>query len=94
MNKLIALAFALSLVACTESADVPNGPVSPDPSPAIAVEKMGEPDECGIVPDSELCAIACDQQALLEAYVQPGTCAVYECHLADGSPINVGGCRR
>ena len=33
MNKLIALAFALSLVACTESEDDVQGlPVSPDPS--------------------------------------------------------------
>lgn len=93
MMKNIALVLAaVALVACAEEVETLDDlPVAADPTPAL--ERVAEPDECGIVPDTELCALACDRQAFIETYVQPGTCVAYECTLADGSPIRVGGCR-
>jgi hypothetical protein len=91
MNKLIALAFALSLVACVETESDPQDlPVQADP--AVAAAMTAYDDSCGVVPDSEVCALACNSEVLIETFVPVGTCIAWQCSREDGSPVLVGGC--
>jgi hypothetical protein len=53
---------------------------------------MDKAPQCADLPqDDSACAHACDQDALL-SYIPEGTCATFNCPLADGSMYVTGGC--
>ncbi|MBA3459401.1 MAG: hypothetical protein H0T46_05535 [Deltaproteobacteria bacterium] len=58
-----------------------------------AGEDGGNEDVCGLLPCDGPCSLACDYEALIEQYVPPGTCASFYCHLTDGRPFSLDGCR-
>lgn len=58
-----------------------------------AGEDAGGEDICGLLPCEGPCSLACDYAALIEQYVPPGTCASFYCHLTDGRPFAIDGCR-
>lgn len=99
MLLLIAMATA-----CADSADmtvddfqpVPSVDDAPDVSDASALraslDQPSEPSVCDLLPnDDSACAHACDPDAV-EAAIPPGTCAVLECPLTDGTTYRTGGC--
>ena len=92
---------ALSACAVEESAPPPEpeAPVSDlaqasTGAPASADDAAdADEDICGLLPCDGPCSLACDYNALIEQYVQPGTCASFYCHLTDGRPFSLDGCR-
>jgi hypothetical protein len=103
MRLLLSLLAAGALAAC--AVDDPAAPPQPEATvsdlaqastgaPASAADVAGEAEDiCGLLPCDGQCSLACDYNALLEQYVQPGTCASFYCHLEDGRPFSVDGCR-
>ena len=90
-------ALLLCGAACADSSDetVPDVPVQ-DVDPAVADPEGFAPQSapfCEVPADAEgPCAIACDHDAVIEQYVPEGTCTIFECEHADGSPLRTGGC--
>lgn len=100
LNKTLTI-LAVLLSACVDSPEGVGMPNVIHKDPAVfdgrlqTVEQSVANDgtnACDLLPDEGPCALACDQDALF-ATIDPGTCVSYHCELADGSQINIGGCR-
>lgn len=98
MLKIASLTFvAFSLVACVDDT---TGPDERELAPLPASTEITGPtegkadtdDTCHVLPTSDACAVACDEEALQEL-IPPGTCILFRCQLDDGSEVGVGGCR-
>lgn len=99
MRAIIA-ALVLCGAACADSEpeQLPDESedVLPPESDAIAhpVGEIRSARACEVPAGAEgACALACTPEDALELYVPEGTCVIYECTLADGTPTRVGGCR-
>jgi hypothetical protein len=99
-THLSLLAFGV-LTACAVEED---SATPPEPQTAVsdlaqasaddaAGADEGDENICGLLPCEGPCSLACDYKALLEQYVLPGTCASFYCHLTDGRPFGLDGCR-
>ena len=51
-----------------------------------------ETDVCALLPLDGACSLACDYDALVQQYVQKGSCATFFCRLSDGRSIVVDAC--
>jgi hypothetical protein len=104
MRKLLYIVMVTACAACAEQVDAPIGEIdgmSPPPVEQEDAEELGrqrtyyadQDASCAQLPnDGSACAHACDQAAL-EQFIPPGTCATFECPLPDGTVMRVGGCR-
>jgi hypothetical protein len=92
MNKLIVLAFSLSLVACVESETVMDPQDLPVEDQTAELTLATYDESCGIVGESEACALGCNNQLVIETFVPVGQCIAWQCMREDGSPVIVGGC--
>lgn len=104
MRKLLYIVMTTACAACAQEVDAPitelDGPMPPLVDPEEAEEDglpgnyfADQADQCAQLPqDGSACAHACDPVAL-EAFIPEGTCATFECPLADGTVVRVGGCR-
>ncbi len=106
MRKLLYIVAVAVCAACAAEIDAPISEIdgmSPPPVDQEDAEDLGRPDvyyadqddqddACYQLPDDgSACAHACDQAAL-ESFIPAGTCATFECPLADGTVMRVGGC--
>ncbi len=104
MRSLLSSLAIVVLAAC--AAD--DTPAPPEPESAVgdlaqastgapaSADDAGEEDGeniCDLLPCDGPCSLACDYDALIEQYVLPGTCASFYCHLTDGRPFSLDGCR-
>jgi hypothetical protein len=102
MRKLLfAMVMTLGAAACAEVLDDPDlelegQPPAPSDSEIDQIENprfAPEPGQCDMLPaDNSACAHACDPD-MLEAFIPPGTCVIFDCPLGDGTQVRVGGCR-
>lgn len=92
---------ALCVAACVSSErEVEPGVVSYDEGPANVVQAVAPDsggddttdDICSLLPADGPCALACDEGALADTYVPPGTCVAFGCTLTDGRMISVHAC--
>lgn len=96
MRKLL-LVIAVAAASCADGGDTEVDNASVPTSdlaalPAGVREKTAEPSVCDQLPDDDsVCAHACDPAAV-QAAIPPGTCAIFECPLDDGSVFRTGGC--
>ena len=92
------LVVAVCGFSCT-TADIalPDGePPTKDESADVTLTfagPPGDPDVCSLLPDEGPCALACDPDALIEAYVPAGSCVAFACTLDNGQEIAVHACR-
>jgi hypothetical protein len=93
--KVCTLMFA-ALAACADDAvpdepDVPDNPNIADPETDATLYSGTL---CEISPQTNQgpCLLACDPEALVDQWVPEGTCVAFECPLANGTTIRVGGC--
>ncbi len=98
-NKLLAAAVLL-LAACADQAgpavDTTSGsaPSYALTATARSVRPAVGTDVCSLLPaDSGPCSLACKPALLSEQFIDPGSCAWYECTLSNGQTITAGGCR-
>ena len=86
--------LASAPVDVTPGIDVPSPELPPRPAPPSVAEEDGEPDLCLLAVEEEgPCSLACDNDAVIEAFVPEGTCLVFTCDLTTGDHLRVGGCR-
>jgi len=96
MTKLLALVAALSLAACTDDA----APTDESQSTVDVTEEMAadQPadqtgDLCQLLPTdaADPCSHLCDEEGI-GAFIPEHTCALFVCHLTDGTTYHAGGC--
>jgi hypothetical protein len=102
LAKLLVIATVLGASGCVadESAAVSDNvarPVSQSaqldvPAPPDRDPEDDATDGCVAAATDGPCSLACVNEALVDRFVPENTCAVFDCPLADGSEIRVGGC--
>ena len=92
LARTFAVAFVFCGSACTGD-DVSPGDTDTgsDGAQASLHHPLVSPNEdegiCSALPDDGPCALLCDRDALLAAYVPLGSCVVLGCELTDGREI-------
>jgi len=96
MTKLLALVAAVSLAACVDDTSAPTD----DSTGSIDVtneDKVIDPavpqDLCAVLPTDEAdpCSHLCDEDGI-SSFIPERTCALFVCHLTDGTTYHAGGC--
>jgi len=91
--RTIIAGLLLCGAACADEAQDPTIPETPDIADvATAPGEVRSAFICEPVETEGACALACDNDALIDQYVPEGVCMILECELVDGRTIPAGGC--